>query len=260
MSLSADSFHNAHLRQEEQHGGKALLFKTGGPGEIGGSKGLIKVFRHKLHVVPGTGEQHAVLDAQGNPVIAMGAALFVPAPPIQKAVFVQVDQEQLEREIGILQIGTYLVELSEGMEKAPPQGRPVFVQKLTGFRVDPDDPFFRRYRIDHTHRILWKKTCQFGAHGIHIGGLDLNDMVPDKNVRDIAVDGDFLMILIGIYVVFEYGMQGLFGLHADSVSLSGAEGDHFRARGIEALPGFLERKIRRQSGRVKTVFQTHGIV
>ena len=26
MSLSADSFHNAHLRQEEQHGGKALLF------------------------------------------------------------------------------------------------------------------------------------------------------------------------------------------------------------------------------------------
>jgi hypothetical protein len=96
------------------------------------------------------------------------------------------------------------------VEKAPPKGRPVSFDQFACFRIDPDNPFFRRDGIDNADRIVRQKACEFGPHGTHLCRLNLCDRSVMVNVCYVIVNRDFLMVLIGIDIILEYGVKGLF--------------------------------------------------
>jgi hypothetical protein len=88
----------------------------------------------------------------------MRAPLFIPAPSIQQAVFIHIDQEQLKRQIRILQKRTDAVQFFESAEKTPPKGRFVSFEQLACVGIDPDKSLLGGDGVDNADRIPGKET------------------------------------------------------------------------------------------------------
>ena len=191
----------------------------------------------------------------------MGSPLAVPAPAIQEAVFINVNQEKLERKIGISEKRTDLIQLAEGVERTTSQGRSVPLEKFSGIRIDPDDPFLGRYRIDDPDGILRQKFSELCPHSIHISGLDLCDTSLTIDIRNITADRNFLVVFIGVDIIFEHSMECFFGLHPYAVPFSGLQRDDLCAGGFKPLCCLFRRdfSIRKSICRAYSVYRQRYI-